>query len=96
MIYRKIKALMIVFMFIAGFSAIASNVCAENEIPRISKEDAREKLDDPEVIFLDVRLGSDWRASQFKIKGAIRVDPNRIEQWSDDYDTDKTYIVYCA
>lgn len=47
MVYQKIQDLMIVLVFIAGFSEIASNVCAEDEMFRISKEEAREKLDDP-------------------------------------------------
>ncbi|MGM0788316.1 MAG: rhodanese-like domain-containing protein [Thermodesulfobacteriota bacterium] len=95
MVYRKIKVLMIVLIFIAGFSAIASNVCAEDEIPGISKEEAREKLDDSGVIFLDARLAGDWQSSRFKIKGAVRADPEKTEQWLGDYEADRTYMIYC-
>ena len=83
-------------MCIAGFFTMAAIVCAQEEMPRISKEEAREKLDDPEVTFLDVRLGSDWQASQFKIDGAVNENPGEVDQWAGNYDTSATYIVYCA
>lgn len=94
--FRKISSLVIVLMCIAVFSAMAPMVWAQDEIHRISKEEARERLDDPEVIFLDVRRGTDWRASQFKIEGAVNENPGAVDQWAGDYDTSGTYILYCA
>ena len=94
--FSKIRSLVIVLLCIAGFTVMAATVFAQGEIPRISKEEARELLDDPEVIFLDVRLGSDWQASQFKIEGAVNENPGAVDQWAGDYGTSETYILYCA
>ncbi len=94
--YRKKGTAVVVLLCIAGLLAMASTVCAQGEIPRISKEEAKEKLDDSAVIFLDARRGSDWRASQYKIKGAVKENPGDVDQWAEKYDAGKTYIVYCA
>lgn len=95
-VYAKVKTSIIILVFIAGFTAMLTTVSVADEMPRISQEEAMEMLDDPEVIFLDVRLGTDWRASAFKIEGAERENPENIETWAEDYDKDMTYIVYCA
>ena len=92
----KIKSLIIVLMFIAGVIATITPVNATSHIPRITKEDARAKIDDPDVIFLDVRTGSDWRASGFKIQGAVYEEGRNFDKWIENYDPQKTYIVYCA
>ena len=92
----KIKTLLIVLMFIAGVIATSTPVSATSQIPRITKEDARQKIDDPDVIFLDVRTGSDWRASGFKIQGAVYEEARNFDKWIENYDPEKTYIVYCA
>ena len=66
------------------------------DVPRMSKEALKEKLGDPDVIILDVRTGSDWKASEFKIKGALRVSSNNVDSWSAKYSKDKTLVLYCA
>ena len=62
----------------------------------MSKEDLNQQLGNPKVIILDVRTGSDWSSSEFKIKGAIRVDPQKYKEWSNRYPKDKTLVLYCA
>lgn len=92
----KTKTLIIVLIFIAGVIATITPVSATSQIPRITKEDARQKIDDPDVIFLDVRTGSDWRASGLKIQGAVYEEARNFDKWIENYDPEKTYIVYCA
>lgn len=53
-------------------------------------------LNSPELVILDVRTGSDWSASEFKIKGAVRVEPGDIASWAEGYAKDKIYVLYCA
>ena len=64
------------------------------EPPRISKEELRAMLDSPDLVIIDDRSGSDWTASEFKIKGAIREDPNKVEAWMDKYSKEKTVVFY--
>jgi rhodanese-related sulfurtransferase len=66
------------------------------EVPTITKEELRAKLGDPNVVVVDVRQPRDWKASDVKIKGAIRENPGDIAGWADRYPKDKTLVLYCA
>ena len=59
-------------------------------------ERLKEKLDQPEIVILDVRIVSDWRKSDRKISGASRVDPHDVSSWSDKFPKDSLVVVYCA
>jgi rhodanese-related sulfurtransferase len=69
---------------------------AADEAPRISKEEVKALLKDPSVAILDARISSDWKKSDKKIKGAVRVDPLDVGAWAGNYPKDKKIIVYCA
>ena len=69
---------------------------AAKEVPRITKEEVKEKLGDPDVVIIDVRLGSDWNASDIKIKGAVREESRLLKEWAGKYDKEKTLVIYCA
>ena len=96
MTITRIKTLVILSVFLPAILIITSYAVPATEIPRISKEEARERMDNPDVVFLDVRSGSDWRASDIKISGAVHEDPDDLKEWISDYDMKKTYILYCA
>lgn len=66
------------------------------DIPRMTKEDLKAKLDTPHLVIVDVRAGTDWKASEMKIKGAVRGDPQDIESWAKQFPKDTTFVVYCA
>jgi predicted sulfurtransferase len=66
------------------------------DVPRMSKEALKAELTDPDVIILDVRTGSDWKASEFKIKGAVRASSDNVDSWAAKYAKDKTLVLYCA
>ena len=66
------------------------------EIPRIKKEDLQAMLGNPDLIILDVRHGSEWMASQFKIAGAVWEDARGVEFWAYKYPKDKILVLYCA
>lgn len=66
------------------------------QVPRMSKEELRETMDRPEVAVLDVRKGSDFEDSDFKIQGAARVDPTDIDSWMSRYPRDRQLVLYCA
>lgn len=96
MIITRIKTLMILSAFVLATLITTSQAVLADEIPRITKEEAKEMLDNPDVVFLDVRSGSDWRASDIKIKGAVYADSAKLKDWISNYDMKKTYILYCA
>jgi hypothetical protein len=64
------------------------------EGPRISKEDLKEMLGKSDVVIVDVRTGSDWSASTFKIKGAVREEADKVDSWIEKYSRDTTLVLY--
>ena len=65
-------------------------------IPRITKEQLKAMLGNPEVIILDVRHDHDWDKSKEKIPGAAREDPEKgdIKIWAGKYPKEKTIVFY--
>lgn len=68
----------------------------QSAVATMTKEELRARLGSPDVVIVDVRLGRDWKASQEKITGAIRVDPDAVESLAAKYDKAKTLVFYCA
>ena len=65
-------------------------------VPLISKDEVKGALGAPNVVIIDVRTGKDWSASQKKIKGAVREDPEKVEAWAKKYQHSQDLILYCA
>jgi rhodanese-related sulfurtransferase len=86
-----INALVIFFMvgILAPFAKSA-------DVPRMTKDELKAMLGNPDLVIIDVRLGSDWTDSDSKIKGAIREDPKSVKSWAGKYSKDKTIVLYCA
>lgn len=69
---------------------------AAEDAPRIAKEEVKALLNDPNIAILDARIAPDWKKSDQRIKGAVRVDPHDVGAWAGNYPKDKKIIVYCA
>jgi rhodanese-related sulfurtransferase len=66
------------------------------EVPRMSVDELKSRLNDPSLLLIDVRAGGDWNGSSTKIKGAVREVYEKTEEWASKYDKDKTIVLYCA
>ena len=66
-----------------------------DEAPRMTKEQLKAQLGNPDVVIIDVRVPKVWNAAKDKIKGAVREDPTMTDSWADKYPKDKMYIFYC-
>jgi predicted sulfurtransferase len=86
----RITVVALSLMLMGAWTALAVDV------PRMSKEALKAKLDNPDVVILDVRTGSDWKASEFKVKGAVRASSDNVDSWASKYSKDKTLVLYCA
>lgn len=75
---------------VLGQAALAKDVA------KITKEELQAKLGDANVVVLDVRTGQDWKASEEKIKGAVRVEADQLDALASQYPEDKTLVFYCA
>lgn len=65
-------------------------------VPLITAEELKAKLGDPNLTILDVRREAHWNASDRKIVGAVREDPEAVESWAGKYAKEKTLVLYCA
>lgn len=93
MSWKWITAL--VLLLVAGCSP-SGEIARIEQVPRISKEDLKDRLGSPDLILLDVRQQDDWSASNHKIVGAIREEPKAFFNWREKYPRDKTIVLYCA
>lgn len=84
-----IAALNVVMVSMVALVAMAADVS------RMTKEDLKAKLGTA-VHIVDVRVGRDWKASEVKIKDAVRGDPQDVESWSKKLPKDKILVLYCA
>ncbi len=69
-------------------------IAASIEVPRISIEQTKQMLDNPEVVIIDVRTAKSWWRSRTKILSAVREEPGSVKQWAGKYPKDKTLIFY--
>lgn len=94
--------LVIRFYFVAllvGLTAsVFPTVClAADDIPRISIQELKAKMDKAEnITILDVRSGEDYQASKYKITGAIRIPLDQLASRSNELSSEKEIIAYCA
>jgi rhodanese-related sulfurtransferase len=96
------KTLPVVFfgaLFLLMFSLFAGGhaLAGTDDVRRVTKEDLKSLLDDPNTVIIDVRQGVHWQDSDRKIKGAVRQDPmDEFSSWAKKYPKDKNIVLYCA
>jgi hypothetical protein len=67
---------------------------ADKDVPRIEKDTLKGWLGDPNVLVIDVRADNDWKASDKKIKGAVRQDPKEVKGWASSLSKEKRIVLY--
>ena len=68
----------------------------EVQVPWMTKEELKGRLEGPDLIILDVRKKPDWDKSSRKIQTAVHEDYERVKEWAGKYPQDKTLVLYCA
>lgn len=64
---------------------------------RISKEEVKKRIDSgEEIVFLDIRNPGPWKRAEYKIKGALRIPLNEIDQRVQSIPKDKPIVTYCT
>ena len=77
MTIRQRLATLIVTVSLALVGLLFQASVAQSAVAKMTKEELRAKLGSPDVVIVDMRLGKDWKASEEKIKGAMRVTLRR-------------------
>ena len=82
-------------LFLLG--GCVASLPVDTTTPRMTVEELKSLLGNPSVIVVDVRLEDEWKISMWKIKGAVREDPEKnIDSWVGKYPKDKTLVFYCS
>lgn len=92
---RKLILLIAVATVIA-LAAVFTTPAAAQEAKRITIDELKGMLGNPDLVIVDVRTHADWKSSTVKIKGAVREDPEKVDTWMSKYPKDKTLVFYCA
>jgi rhodanese-related sulfurtransferase len=90
------KRLFIALLLIFFATGILATFTQAADVSRMTKDELKEKLGNPDLVILDVRAKKDWKDSDSKIQGAIREDPDSVKSWAEKYAKDKTVVLYCA
>ena len=94
----RCKAVFVLAASLVLLGALATMALAMGkgpEVPRMTKEELLPMLGNPDVIILDVRIGDEWKKSPWKIKGAVRENPEKgVQPIAEKYPKDKTYVLY--
>jgi len=89
---RLFLATLLIFFMVGECTILAKSTDA----PRMTKEELKAMLGNPDLTIIDVRYGKDWTDSDLKIRGAVREDPKAFDSWANKYPKDKTLLLYCA
>lgn len=89
---RKSRGLIVLLAF---FFCLTATLAFGLDVERMSKEELRDTLGQEGLVVVDVRTGRDWKSSEFKIKGAVRLEGD-IVKWASQYDKETTLVLYCA
>lgn len=90
---KKIIMAGLATLVLTGWAAVSAPA---QTVPLISKDEVKEALTSPHVTIIDVRVAKDWNASDKKIQGAVREDPEKVESWAQKYQHYQDIILYCA
>ena len=90
------EAMKVILLMLVLLSFTVPQGIYAQEVPRMTKEELKAMIDNPELVILDVRSGRDWKSSESKIKNAIREEPRKADSWADKYDKSNTFVLYCA
>jgi hypothetical protein len=90
---RRLVILIAIISLGTGMFPISS---MGKDVPMVTQDELKAMLENPDLVIIDVRFDKHWTASELKIKGAMREDPNDVTSWADKYLKDKLIVVYCA
>ena len=92
---------LVCLLFLLVFSTVALEGCSSSkmlrktDVPRITKEELKPLLDDPDTIIIDYRIQMHWKKSDEKIKGAVHENPSaEVALWAGRYPKDKKIVLY--
>ena len=89
------KTAFFLFALVFLFAEITALAASAADVPKITTEELKAILDNPDLRIIDVRIKRDWEKSTLKIRGALWEDFFEIDTWAQKYPKDKTIVLYC-
>jgi len=84
-------------LFAFVLTGCLQNLAPDAKVPRMTKEELKSLLGNPDLIVVDVRIAAEWKRADLKIQGAVREDPEKdYKTWASKYPKDKTLVFYCS
>ncbi len=74
-----------------GILLLVSTSAFSQEVTKLSKDEVRRMLGNPDLILVDLQHDGDLR-----IQGAVREDSKHVTFWMGKYPIHKTLVFYCA
>ena len=70
------------------------NASDTTRVTRISADQVRQLLGQPDTVIIDVRKPRNWWRSGKKILTAVRENPSTVDQWASKYTRNQSLIFY--
>jgi len=90
---NRLKRALLICSLSLGVTGLLSPLVF-GQVIKITINQLLEKLDNPQMLILDVRTSKSWQASDNKIKGAVRKNPNNFDSWSNSLPKNKSLVLY--
>lgn len=92
MLKRLMPAILLFALFAVAMAGGAPDLDA---VPRVSLEELKSRLGDPDLVIIDTRRFEDM-IPPTKIPGAVVVQYDKVADWADMIPKDKEIVTYCA
>ncbi len=90
------RILCVAIVTVVAVAAFFATPAAAQDVKRMTIEELKGMLGNPDLVIIDARRDGDWKLSKVKIKGAVREDLEKVASWMNKYSKDKTLVFYCA
>lgn len=87
---KKVTVILLVLLLTGVTYSFAGSV------KTMDKDELKAMLGSSDLVLLDVRTGRDWSSSEFKIKGAQRLEEDGHAAAMQSIGKKKTLVFYCA
>jgi rhodanese-related sulfurtransferase len=95
---RRVLFLVLIVLALgcAGTAFCAETALTVDNVPKMTVDELKGRLNNPDLVVIDVRSAYDWEESATKIKGTVREDPRKLASWLSKYPESKTIVFYCS
>jgi len=91
--WKQGSLLFVVLAVLFAWSATVSAAGGDG-VPRLTKDELKSLLGNPDVVVLDVRF--DGNLAPSRIAGAVHEEPDKVDSWAGKYARGKRIVLYCS